>query len=191
MSEKSLQQLIESIKNEGIAAADKASAEILAKARQEAEDMIRSAEAKREDILTNARKEAQDIIEKGEAAFTQAGRDYSIAVRNDILKIFHTVLGKQVEKALSPDLVGQAIIEVVKNIGQPVEVKLSPELAKDIADQIHGQLSADQVTGIMADEGLLHGFAITQKDEGWSYTISAEDVASALQPTSIRIGWRS
>ena len=181
MSEKSLQQLIESIKSEGIAAADKASAEILAKAKQEAEDMVRLAEEKRDRILAKANEEARDIIEKGEAAFTQAGRDYGISVRNDVLKIFEAVLGKEVKRTLSEDLVKQAIMEVVKNVGKPVEVKLSPDLAKDLANYIHSQSHSDQIKDIIEDEDLLDGFVISQTEEGWSYTISAEDVASALQ----------
>ncbi|MDF1695362.1 MAG: hypothetical protein P1U56_06005 [Saprospiraceae bacterium] len=181
MSDKSLNQLIESIKTEGIAAAEKKSAEILEKAEKEAQAIIEAAEEKGAQIISNAEKQAQATSVKGEAAFRQAGRDYSIAIRNDILKLYRAALENEVKKALEPNLVKTAILEIIKNVGSQATVKLSPSFTKELADYIHEQLKGDEFAKIVEDQSLHTGFSISHAAEGWAYSITPEEVTSALK----------
>ena len=181
MSDKSLNQLIASIKSEGIEAAEKQAAEILAKAKKEAETIVETAEEKGSQIIAKAKEEASAISEKGEAAFRQAGRDYSIAVRNDILKLYEAALENEIKKELTPDLVRTAILDIVKNVGSDATVKLSPEFSKELAQYIHQQLNGDDFAKIVEDQKLLNGFSISHDAEGWAYSISPEEVTSALK----------
>lgn len=182
MSDKTLDQLIASLKAEAIDAAEKESEKILEEAKLQAREIVQAAEEKRDNLLAEARQKSQAILSKGESALRQAGRDCSISVRNELLRMFRAVLEAETRKEFTPDLLKTAIVKVIENIGRDVELKLSPEFLKELADYIHGRLkSSDQLVSIMEDNSTLKGFSITQKKEGWSYTISPEEVAEALQ----------
>ncbi len=182
MSEKSLDQLITALKSEAIEAAEKEAGIILDKAKEQAEEIVRGAEKNRDELLAEARKEAQAIRNNGEASLRQAGRDFTIAVRNELLQVFHALFESEIKKEFTRDLMKNAILNVIDGIGGDVEISLSPENAKDLADYIHHHVrSSGKTASILKDHTVLHGFTITKKDEGWSYTISPEEVAEGLK----------
>lgn len=181
MSDKSLNQLIETIKIEGIEAAEKASAQMVEKARLEAEQIIKDAEQKSKNLISNAEKEAQSIIEKGKEAFKQAGRDYSISVRNDLIKLLHNTLNKEIDQNFDPETLKSAIVEIVKNINQEVSINLSPNFFKDAADYIHSQLKEQPLIEISEDQNLLNGFSIYHNQEGWAFEITEASISEALK----------
>lgn len=182
MSDKNLGQLIATLKSEAIEAAEKEAEKILTDAKAQAEKIVSGAETKRKEMLAEAKQEAADIKSKGEAALRQAGRDYSIAVRNELLQIFQSVLEAETRKEFIPDLMKNAIIKVIENIGGEVELKLSPAFSKELADYIHDRLkSSEKTVSIVEDNSVLNGFSISHKNQGWSYDISPEEVAGALQ----------
>ena len=182
MSEKSLDQLITSLKTEAIEAAEKESGKILADAKRQARQIVQAAEEKKTTMLSGAEQEAQAILQKGEAALRQAGRDYSISVRNELLHIFQAVLEAETRKAFTPDLMKDAIVKAIENIGGDVELTLSPDNAKELADYVHDRLkSSEKIASIVENNSVLNGFTIAKKREGWSYTISPEEVTEALK----------
>jgi vacuolar-type H+-ATPase subunit H len=181
MSEKTLDQLIASLKTEAIDAAEKESERILEAANLQAEKILKTAEEERDTIISDAENKAQAILSKGESALRQAGRDFSISVRNELLKVFQAVLEKETRNEFTPDLIKTAIISVIENIGSDVELKFSKEFSSEMADYIHTRLkTSEKLVSTMEDSTLLNGFSVTKKDQGWSYTISPEEVAEAL-----------
>ena len=182
MSEKTLDQLIATLKTEAIEEAEKESQKILEKAKLEAQRIVQAAEEKRDALLAEAEQRAADILSKGETALRQAGRDYSISVRNELLQSFKTVLETETRREFTPDLLKTAIVKVIENIGSDVELNLSSEFSQELADYIHERLkSSDQLVAITKNNAVLSGFSVSQNDQGWSYTISPEEVATALQ----------
>ncbi len=182
MSDKTLDQLIASLKREAIDAAETESRKILEKARLQAQQIVEEAEHKKNNILEEARQEAEAILRKGEAALQQAGRDYSISVRNELLHVFQVVLEREIRKEFTPELLKTAMVKVIENIGSDVALKLSPEFSQELADYIHSRLkSSGKSVSIIENHSVLNGFAITHKEQGWSYAISSEEVAEALQ----------
>lgn len=181
MREKSLEQLISSLKTEAIEAAEKESEKILADAKRQAQQIVQTAEEKKANMLAAAERDAAALLQKGEAALRQAGRDYSITVQNELLKIFHAVFEAETRKEFTPDLMKNAIIKVLENIGGDVEIKFSPEHAKELTDYIHARIkSSEKTVSIVEDNSVLQGFIISKKNQRWSYTISPEEVAEAL-----------
>ena len=71
MSERSLDQLINTLKSEAIEAADKQALEILETAQNQARMLIEAAKEKSERLVQNAKEEAQGILKKGESALHQ------------------------------------------------------------------------------------------------------------------------
>lgn len=182
MSDKTLNQLIALLKTEAIDAAEQEKKRILEEAEQQAREIVQSAEDKRNAMISNAEREAQSTIEKGEAALRKAGRDYSISVRNELLNIFSTVLEGEVKREFTPDLLKKAIIKVIENVGSDVELKLSKAFSEELADYIHTRLiSSQKLVSMVEDNSVLQGFSITNNQQGWSYTISTEEVTEALK----------
>ena len=182
MSEKTLDHLIASLKSEGIEAAEKQSQKILEEARNHSEQIVRAAEAQRDAMLAQAKEEAQAIRDKGEKALRQASRDYSLSVRNELLAMFRSALDTETTRAFSSDALKSAIVKVIENVGGDVELKLSPQLSSEIAGYIQSQVQkSDQPISIVEDNKVLKGFSVTRKDQGWSYSISPEDVSEALK----------
>jgi len=181
MSEQSLERLISSLKTEAIEAAEKESEEILNDAKEKAQSILRQTEESKASIIEDAEQQAAAILRKGEAALRQAGRDYSISVRNALLEIFHAVFKEEIQKEFKPDLIKETISKVVENVGSGIEIKLSDENMGNLADFVHSRLQTAQSTAsLLADDSVLNGFSITKTEEGWTYSISAEEVAEAL-----------
>ena len=182
MSEKTLDHLIASLKSEGIEAAEKESKKILEEARSHSEQIVRAAEAQRDAMLAQAEEEANAIVDKGEKALRQASRDYSLSVRNELLAMFRSALDTETTRAFSSDALKSAIVKVIENVGGDVELKLSPQLTREVAGFIQSRVqSSDQPVTIVEDNKILSGFSVTRKDQGWSYSISPEDVSEALK----------
>jgi hypothetical protein len=182
MSDKNLGRLITSLKTEAIEAAEKESEKIREAAKLQAQQTLEKAVEKGDQIILEAEQEAQAILSKGESALRRAARDFNISVRNDLLKIFQVVLEKEIQKEFTPDLIKTAITKVIENIGSDVELKLPQEFRKELADYIHSRLkSSEKLLSIMEDNSVLTGFSITKKQQGWSYTVSPEEVAEALK----------
>ena len=182
MSDKTLNQLIALLKTEAIDAAEQEKKRILEDAEQQAREIVQTAEAKRDDMISKAEREVQSTIKKGEAALRKAGRDYSISVRNELLNIFSAVLETEIKREFTPDLLKTAIIKVVENIGSDVELKLSKAFSEELADYIHKHLiSGETLVSLVEDNSVLQGFTITNNQQGWSYTISTEEVTEALK----------
>lgn len=183
MSDKTLDQLISSLKSEAIEAAERESNKILEEARAQAQKILKGAEEQRDRMLTDAGNEAQATIRKGESALRQAARDLHIAVRNNLLELFRAVLEKEIHRTFTPDLVKSAVMKVIENIGGEVELKFPEALEQELADYIHQRLqTSDDLVSITRDDSILAGFSITKTNEGWSYRISPEEVAELLQP---------
>lgn len=190
MSERSLEQLIASLKTEAIVAAEKDAARILTDASQKAQLIIQEAEDRRTSIIADAEQEAESIVKKGEAALQQAGRDYCISVRNELLHVFQVVLESEIRQEFSSDLMKRAVERVIENIGADVEVTLSSVEAKELADYIHSHIdSSVDVVSIIESNAVLNSFKITKKGEGWSYTISPEEVAAVMK-NQLNRNWR-
>lgn len=182
MSDKTLDKLILSLKSEAIDVAERESNKILEEARSQAQKILKGAEEKSEEIQMNAEKEAQAIISKGESALRQAARDLNIAVRNQLLKLFESVLEKEIRREFTPDLVKSAIVKVIENIGSDVELKLPGAFEQELADYIHQRLqTSDGLVSIIREDSILAGFSVTKTGQGWSYRISPEEIAELLQ----------
>lgn len=191
MSEKSLEQLIASLKTEAIEAAEKQAEKILTDANQKAQHIVQVAEEKKSSIITAAEKEAESIVKKGEAALRQAGRDYTISVRNELLHIFQLALESEIHQEFTPDLMKSAIEKVIDNIGTDVELLLSNDDAKELSNYIHTRINSSiDIVSIIEDSEVLKGFTITKKNQGWSYTISPEEIAEALKK-HLNKNWRN
>jgi V/A-type H+-transporting ATPase subunit E len=110
-----LQSLLEKINEEGVKKGEETKNKIISDAGIEAEKIIRDAKAKADDIVKNAQLDSETVKSRGEAAVRQAVRDIVITLQGEILNRFKNVVKESTADAMTPDLMGKIIIEMVKN----------------------------------------------------------------------------
>lgn len=181
MSEHTLDGLIAKVKSEAIDMANKEAKQIIDEAKVQSTQILKNAEAEKSQILHNAKTASEALLDKGKIALQQAARDVQITVKNDLMKLFKSVLEVEVETAFSPDVYTKVITKVIETLGTNIDIALP----KDTQDQLISGLQKKVATSyntvnILKKEQLLSGLSVTKTDEGWSYDITAEEISELL-----------
>jgi V/A-type H+-transporting ATPase subunit E len=181
-----LNEIIETIKSEGVETAERQAAEIKKKAEEDADTTIRDAEKRAREIVDDARAEAQKLEASGKQALTQAGRDLILNLQNRITTLFDAVVEKATGEAYSADVVSEAVVALIKawpeqqtsdlNVLLPESQreKVESQLRSKLADEIKAGLEIKPVQGIDA------GFRISVKDGSVYYDFSSDGIAEVL-----------
>lgn len=181
MQNNSLDELIAKVKSEAITNAEKESQRIIDEANKKAAQLLKHAQAEKEQLLAEAKKESDALISKGEIALKQAARDVHIAVKNDLLKLFKSVLEAEVDAAFTPELYTKLIAQITSSIGNNLDITLPATTEDQVVDAIRKKVAESKNSiKIIASEQLLSGLSVTKTDEGWSYDITAEEVAELI-----------
>ncbi|MFC2114322.1 hypothetical protein ACFLRI_03135 [Bacteroidota bacterium] len=179
MSDKNLEQLIDSIKTEAIDKAEKEAEKILSDAKLKAQGILKDAQQKKESELKDAGKEASEIIDKGKIALQQASRDLVLSLQNELLGLFKAALEKEIKAELKPDTIKSIILSVVDNMGKGGQINLPADNLKQLSDFI--QTKAKDMS-FSEDDTVSAGLKVVKTSEGWSYNINPETIAEALLP---------
>ena len=110
-----LQELIEQIKNEGVAAAETEAKTIVDAANADAEKIIADAQAQAEKILATAKTETERMTKSSEDAIRQAGRNLLISFRESVSREVKSIVGENVSTVYSSDKLADLIIRIVEN----------------------------------------------------------------------------
>ena len=109
-----VQDLIEKIKKDGVAAAEKSASEVKAQAQSEAEKIIANAKEEADKIIKAAKDETARMEKASEDAIRQASRNLVLSFRDSITKELSAIITAESEKAYSSDLLSKLIPETVK-----------------------------------------------------------------------------
>ncbi len=182
--EMQLQELIEKIKTDGVAAAERDAAEKLAAAEDEARRIVAEAKEEHDKIIRQAKDEAARFARAGEDAVRQAGRNVLISFRESVTKELDNLLGAQVAQAYSPEALATLVPKAVEawaanNSAEKLDVLLSSADLKAVEDALTAALQGKLRGGITlkADDRFGGGFRIVSVDGGAYYDYSAEAVA--------------
>ncbi len=180
-----LQELIDKIKKDGIAGADKEAQKIISAAEEKAAAIVKEAEEKADAILKNAKVETSRMEKASEDAIAQSGRNLIISFRESILKELSGLVQKETEKAYNKDLLKKLIPETVKawaanTDASDLRVLLSAKDLKALESTFKTSLKSQISKGLelKADASLNAGFRIGAKDGSAFYDFSADEVAS-------------
>ena len=179
-----LQELIEQIKTDGVAAAEAEAAAKLEAADTEAQRIIAEANAEAAKLLHQAKEENERMVRSGEDAIRQAGRNLLISFRESVVRELDAIIGRQVSQACAPD----ALVTLIPGVLQAWAANTSAEdltvllSSKDLAaveESLLAALKDRMLQGVTlkADEQLSGGFRIAAKDGGAYYDFSAQAVA--------------
>lgn len=193
-----LQELVDKIKKDGVAAADEKAAEIIKAAEEKAKNIIEKAEAEAQESIKKAEAEALRFQKAAESSIDQAGRNTLISFRQGLLNELNAIIKAETVKNYDSAVLKNLIPEAVKGWVKTGNTEnLSVILADKDLKELESSLSAalkDQIAKGMelkADSKIAGGFRIGTKDGAAYYDFSAEAVAdlfsSYLSPKTAEI----
>ncbi|MFP4430405.1 MAG: V-type ATP synthase subunit E [Spirochaetaceae bacterium] len=181
-----LQELLESIKKEGIETAKQESERIIEDARKEAAQIVADAETQGKTIVEKAKNEAARLEATAKDAIRQAGRDLVLSLESQIGRIFERIVRETVSATYDEKVLQDAIVGIVsafpKAEAQDLEVLLSKDDLDRVESSLRGRLGQAIGEGveIAIAGGLDSGFRLSEKEGQAYYDFSAEGIAEAL-----------
>ena len=182
-----LQELIEQIKNEGVAAAEAEAKTIVDAAKADAEKIIADAQAQAEKILATAKTETERMTKSSEDAIRQAGRNLLISFRESVSREVKSIIGENVSTVYSSDKLADLIIRIVENWAdkpnaEDIAVIMNTQDLNNFEEIIMSALKDKMVKGITlkANDNFDGGFRIAVNDGSAYYDYSAEAVVDML-----------
>ena len=179
-----LQELIDKIKKDGVTAAEKEAAKIIADADKKAAAIIKNAEEEAEQIKKDAMAETKRMQKASDEAIVQAGRNMLISFKDSIVAELDGLIQAETTKAVSKDILAKLVPETVKiwaknSDASELSVLLSEKDLKALENSLKTQLKAEIKKGleIKPDKTLAAGFRIGVKNGAAFYDYSAESLA--------------
>ncbi len=179
-----VEELIDRIKKDGVAAAENSASEKIAQAQKEADKIILNAKEEAEKILKQTKEENARLEKASEDAIKQAGRNILLSFRDSITKEVSKLIGNEVASSYSKDTLSKLIPEVVKewvknSSAEDVSVLLNEKELKEVESNVKAALKAEISEGLTLkiDNSISSGFRIGVKDGAAFYDYSAEAVA--------------
>lgn len=181
-----IQDLVASIRKDGIEVAQKEAAQIIADAKARAEDLIREAKKEAASLLDNAQREMDTRDQSARFSLQQASRDVQLSLKKSISEQLDRLLVEQVEKAYSSTELAALIAKVVASLGDADKhvVQLNQKDFEKLAKTLAAELSSEIKSGleIQAVSSVSSGFRIAEKNGASFYDFSAEETAALLKP---------
>ena len=179
-----LQELIDKIKKDGVAAAEKDAAKIIADSEKKAEAIIEEAQSKAAEIIKSAQSETIKMEKASEEAIIQAGRNMLLSFKDALIAEFDGLIQEGTEKALSKDVLTKLVPETVKawaknSDASELSVLLSEKDLSSLESNLKSALKDEISKGLelKTDKTLSNGFRIGIKNGEAYYDYSAEAVA--------------
>jgi len=179
-----LQELIDKIKKDGVAAAEKSASEIISTAEKKAAKIVSDSELKADKIVKTAKTETERMEKASEDAIRQAGRNLIISFRDSVTAELSAIVKAETAKAYSGELLAKLIPETVKawtakTDAKDVSVLLSEKDLSALEKELRAALKAEIAKGLelKPDNTIAGGFRIgINKGEAY-YDYSADAVA--------------
>ena len=182
-----LQELIEQIKKDGVAAAETEAKAIVDSAQEKAEKIVADAKAQAEKILADAKSETERMTKSSEDAIRQAGRNLLISFRESVARELKSIIGENVNAVYSSESLAQLIINVVENWAnkpdaEDIAVILSSDDLKNMEEVLLASLKDKMLKGVTlkANDNFDGGFRIVVNNGSAYYDYSTEAVVDML-----------
>lgn len=182
-----LQELIDQIKKDGVAAAEAEAETIVAFARSEAEKIVADAKAQADKILTDAASENERMTKASEDAIRQAGRNLLISFRESVARELDLITSEKVNAAYSSDALLPLIISVVerwadKPEAEDLAVILNSEELGRLEESLLAALKERMLKGVTlkASDSFDGGFRIAVNNGSVYYDYSDDAVVDML-----------
>ena len=175
-----IQDLVSSIRKDGIDAANAEAEAIISEAKKKAEMIIADAKAEAKNIQETSEKEINILKESAALSAEQAKRDAMLAFKNEVQAEFEKILSAKIKNNLSDAALGKLIQAVVADEdvqNYSVEVaEVSDSLKAELAEEIKNGLEIKLTKSVRA------GFRLAAKDGSGYFDCSDEEIMQMLMP---------
>lgn len=175
-----IQDLVSSIRKDGIDAANAEAGAIISEAKKKAEMIIADAKAEAKNIQETSEKEINILKESAALSAEQAKRDAMLAFKNEVQAEFEKILSAKIKNNLSDAALGKLIQAVVADEdvqNYSVEVaEVSDSLKAELAEEIKNGLEIKPTKSVRA------GFRLAAKDGSGYFDCSDEEIMQMLMP---------
>ena len=182
--EQQIQDLIASIKKDGIESATNESKKILEEARKEAERIVNEAKKERDKIIADGKKTIEIERESSISSVKQAARDVSLTLRKSLEEKFKKILGQKVSSALDERVLADAIVAVVKGEEDGCVVEVSKDMVDKVNAILTSQFAKELEKGVTlrSSSSVSGGFKVYSKDGSAYIDLSDEEITKLLYP---------
>lgn len=175
-----IQDLVSSIKKDGIDSAQTQAAAILDDAKKQAEAILASAKSEAAKMEENAKNEIEIFKNNAQLSAEQAKRDAVLAFRQEVQAEFEKILAHDVGKALDPKVMATLIRAALNGedlAAYAAEVnEVTDQLKQELAQEIKGGLE------IRPTKKVQGGFRLASKDGSGYFDCSDEEISKMLMP---------
>ena len=175
-----IQDLVSSIRKDGIDAANAEAEAIISEAKKKAETIIADAKAEAKNIQETSEKEIGILKESAALSAEQAKRDAMLAFKNEVQTEFEKILSAKIKNNLSDAALGKLIQAVVADEdvqNYSVEVaEVSDSLKAELAEEIKNGLEIKPTKSVRA------GFRLAARDGSGYFDCSDEEIMQMLMP---------
>ena len=175
-----IQDLVSSIRKDGIDAGNAEAEAIISEAKKKAEMIIADAKAEAKNIQETSEKEINILKESAALSAEQAKRDAMLAFKNEVQAEFEKILSAKIKNNLSDAALGKLIQAVVADEdvqNYSVEVaEVSDSLKAELAEEIKNGLEIKPTKSVRA------GFRLAAKDGSGYFDCSDEEIMQMLMP---------
>ena len=175
-----IQDLVSSIKKDGIDSANQEAAAILADARKQADAIVAEAKAEADKLCGDARAEIEVFKSSAQLDAQQAKRDAVLAFRQEIQKEYEKLLAADVGKALDQ----QALVKLIQAAVQGEDVAAYTVEVGQVTDGLRQELAQELKAGleIRPSKKVGAGFRLAAKDGSGYFDCSEQEIAEMLMP---------
>ena len=175
-----IQDLVSSIRKEGIDAANSESERILADARAKAESIIAGAKAEAKSTKELSEKEIGILRESAAVSAEQAKRDAMISFKKEIQAEFEKILSAKISEQFSDEALGKLISAAID--GEDIS-NYTAEVA-EVTDGLKGALADEIKKGltIKPTKTVSAGFRLAANDGSGYFDCTDEEVMQMLMP---------
>ncbi len=175
-----IQDLVSSIKKEGIDSANREAAALLAEAQKRADAITAEAQAAADKLRADAAAEIEVFKNSARLDAEQAKRDAALALRQEVQKEFERILSADIGKALDT----KALCELIRAALQGEDPAGYTAEVAEVTEGIRQQLAEELKNGLelRPSKKVGAGFRLAAKDGSGYFDCSEEEIARMLMP---------
>ena len=183
--EQQIQDLINSIKKDGIDSATNESKRIIEEAEKKAETIIKEANAERDKLLADGRRQLEKEKESFSESLKMAARDLSLSFKKEVEGKIQALLDEKVKGAFDENLLKELLKTVIEaEFKGDVIVELPKEQKTAVAQSLAEELASSLGKGVELSfsSSLQGGFRALAKDGRAYIDLSDDEVTKLLYP---------
>jgi V/A-type H+-transporting ATPase subunit E len=175
-----LQQLLEKIQRDGVDKANAEAAAIVAKAKAEADALVKKAQEAAAAAEAKGKADADAYAARARETIAQAARDTVLKVKDDVTNLLTKLLAQDVTSALASEAVpiAAAAVKELVSASDAAEVAASAKLVEALRAQLAAQ--AQGGVKVVADEMTGAGFTVKLDNGRVEHDFTDAAIANAL-----------